>query len=68
MLCGPGVSGEFEVNVDLIQGSAVNPLLFIVVLELITERLVQKTYYGNNVTQRTVVHDGEADTLGWEEA
>ena len=27
VLCGPGVSGEFRVNVDLIQGSALVPLL-----------------------------------------
>ena len=36
VLCGPGVSGESKVNVGLTQGSALIPLLFIAVVELIS--------------------------------
>ena len=34
----PGMSDEFEVNVGLRQGSALSPLLFIMVMELISKK------------------------------
>ena len=42
MLCGPGVSGEFKVNVGLKQWSALSPLLFIAMVELIRRKIGMK--------------------------
>ena len=36
VLCGSRVSGEFKVNIGLTEGSALIPLLFIAVVELIS--------------------------------
>ena len=38
VVCGPGISKEFRVDVGLRQGTALNPLLFIVVLEMVSNR------------------------------
>ena len=38
-LCGPGVLGESKLNVGLTQGSALSPLLFIAVVELISRKI-----------------------------
>ena len=62
-LCGPAVSRESKVNVDLIQGSALSPLLFIAVVELISRKIcikviLQKLLYA---TALSVVEDGEAN-------
>ena len=35
VVVGSGLSEEFPVNIGLMQGSALNPLLFIMVMELI---------------------------------
>ena len=60
-LCGPGVSGEYKVNVGLTQGSALSPLLFIAVVELISRKIcikvvLQKLLYAGGLA---VVEDGE---------
>ena len=62
-LCGPGVSGESKVNVGLTQGSALSPLLFIAVVELISRKIcikivLQKLLYAGGLA---VVEDGEAN-------
>ena len=62
-LCGPGVSGESKVNVGLTQGSALTPLLFIAVVELISRKIcikviLQKLLYAGGLA---VVADGEAN-------
>ena len=65
-LCGPGVSGESgesKVNVGLTLGSALCPLLFIAVVELISRKIcikvvLQKLSYAGGLA---VVEDGEAN-------
>ena len=59
-LCGPGVSGESKVNVGLTQGSALSPLLFIAVVELISRKIclkvvLQKLLYAGGLA---MVEDG----------
>ena len=66
--CGPGVSGESKVNVGLTQGSALIPLLFIAVVELIsrticTKDILRKLVYAYGLA---VVADGEATLQGSE--
>ena len=66
VLCGPGVSGEFKVNVALRQGSALSPLLFIAVVELISrkigtkDKILQKLLYAEDLA---IMADGKADLL-----
>ena len=62
-LCGPGVSAESKVNVGLTQGSALSPLLFIAVVELIRRTIyikviLQKLLYAIGLV---VVEDGEGN-------
>ena len=38
VVCGPGMSEEFRVDVGLRQGSALSPLLFIAVVEVISRK------------------------------
>ena len=38
VLCGPGVSGEFKINIGLKQGSTLSPLLFIAVVKPISTK------------------------------
>ena len=42
VVVGEGASGEFEVKIGLRQGSMLNPLLFIAVLDLISRKTVMK--------------------------
>ena len=44
-LCGPGVSGESKVNVGLTQGSALIPLLFIVVSATVCNVMQSRTSF-----------------------
>ena len=44
VVVGSGMSNEFQVNIGLRQGSAISPLLFIIVMELIS-RKISTTYY-----------------------
>ena len=37
--CGPGISEEFREDVDLRQGSALSPLLFIAVVEVVSRKV-----------------------------
>ena len=42
VLCGPGVSGESKVNIDLTQGSALSLFLLIAVVKLISRKICTK--------------------------
>ena len=48
VIIGVGMSDQFSVNIGLRQGSALNPLLFIVVMELISRKVSMKTSVGNS--------------------
>ena len=39
VLVGPGMSEEFSVNICLRQGSALNPLMFIMMMELVSRKV-----------------------------
>ena len=39
IVVGSGMSNEFQVNIGLRQGSALSPLLFILVMELISRKI-----------------------------
>ena len=61
--CGPGISEEFREDVGLRQGSALSPLLFIAVVEVIsrkasTKDILRKLLYADVLT---IVADSEAD-------
>ena len=42
LIIGAGMSEQFSVNIGLRQGSAISPLLFIVVMELISRKVSMK--------------------------
>ena len=42
VIIGAGMSEQFSVNIGLTQGSALSPLLFIVVMELISRKVSMK--------------------------
>ena len=63
VVCGPGISEEFRVVVGLRQESALSPLLFIAVVEVInrkasTRDILHKLLYADDLA---VVADSEAD-------
>ena len=63
VVCGPGTSEEFKVDVDLRQGSALSPLLFIAVVEVIsrkssTKDILHKFLYADDLA---LVADSETD-------
>ncbi len=63
VLCRQGVSGEYKGNVGLTQGSALIPLLFIAVVELISRKIctkekLRKLLYAYGLA---LVADGEAN-------
>ena len=63
VLCRQGVSGEYKGNVGLTQGSALIPLLFIAVVELISRKIctkdkLRKLLYAYGLA---LVSDGEAN-------
>ena len=63
VLCGPGVSGEFKVNVGLRQERALSPLLCIAAVDLITRTIdnngvIEKLLYADDLA---VVVDEKAD-------
>ena len=69
MLCGPGMSGEFKLNVGLRQGSALSPLLFVAVVELIsrkigTKDILQKIVYADDLA---IVAIGEVQLIEWKD-
>ena len=54
VVVGPGMSNEFQVNIGLRQGSALSPLLFILVMELISWKIsttysLRKIMYADDV-------------------
>ena len=57
VVCGPGISEEFRVDVGLRQGSAVSPLLFIAVVEVISRKvstrdILRKLLYADESSSR----------------
>ena len=46
VLVGPGMSEEFSVNISLRQGSSLSPLMFIMVIELVSRKLSLKGSMG----------------------
>ena len=63
IVCGQGMSEEFRVDVDLRKGSALSPLLFIAVVEVISRKastrdILRKLLYSDDLA---VVADSEAD-------
>ena len=63
VVCGPGISEEFRVNVCQRQGNAPSPLLFIAVVEVISRKastrdILRKLLYADDLA---VVADSEAD-------
>ena len=61
VLCGPGVSTESKVNVGLTQGSALIPLLFIAVVELISRQICTK-----HILRKLLYAYGLAVIADWE--
>ena len=64
VVCGLGISEEFRVDVCLRQGSALSPLLFIAVAEVISRKastrdILRKLLYANDLA--VVAADSEAD-------
>ena len=67
VVCAPGISEEFRVDVGLRQGSALSPLLFIAVVEVISRKvstrdILRKLLYADDLA---VVADSEADLKEW---
>ena len=63
VMCGPGISEEFRVDVDLRQGSALSPLLLIAVEEVTSRKastrdILHQLLYTDDLA---VVADSEAD-------
>ena len=63
VVCGPGISEEFRVDISLRQGSALSPLLFIAVVEMVSRKastrdILRKLLYADDLA---VVADSEAD-------
>ena len=63
VVCGPGISKEFRVDVNLRKGSALSPLLFIAVVEVISRKastrdILRKLLYADDLA---VVVDREVD-------
>ena len=46
VVVGSGLSEEFQVNIGLRQGSALSPLLFIMVMEIISRRSARRIFSG----------------------
>ena len=58
--CGPGISEEFREDADLRQGSALSPLLFIAVVEVISRKastrdILRKLLYADDLAEQLVV-------------
>ena len=69
VLCGPGMSGEFKLNVGLRQRSAVSPMLFVAVVELIsrkigTKDILRKILYADDLA---IVAVGEVQLIEWKD-
>ena len=62
-MCGPGVSGEFKVNVGLREESTLSPLMYIAAVDLISRTIDKNDIIGKILyaDYLAVVADGKAD-------